>query len=177
MKKLLIALTLCLPSLALANLWDTHKESEARYGQPTKTDGFSGLSTYLPKGKGWMIMEWFNEKGLATCVAYYQLNGNVITQKQLDVISTANRTNLADPSHWQIVSENAAGTVWAAEEERLRMELSWDGSFGGRPLDRLVLSTFEGFLGMQAALGVDEQGNTVPSERRTSNPDLPEINI
>ena len=57
------------------------------------------------------------------------------------------------------------------------MELSWDGSFGGRPLDRLVLSTFEGFLGMQAALGVDEQGNTVPSERRTSNPDLPEINI
>ena len=153
-KFFLIALTA--PMLALsgqlasANLGDTHKQSDARYGKAYKTDGFSGITRYAPKGKGWMILEWFNKQGIVEAVEYYQVSGEPIIQTQVDQFFALNQ--ISSNCYWQTLKEDASGTIWIVPTKQLRMELSWDATMGGKPIERLILSSFDGFLGIQAAL-------------------------
>jgi hypothetical protein len=166
----LSALTLVsLPTFAFANLGDTHAQSAARYGKAFKEEGFTGLTGYTPKGKGWMIIEWFNENGLVEAIAYYQVSGNPISQKQMDMLCEINNVRA---SHWNKINGEAAGNVWLSGDSNWRSELSWDGTIGAKPLQRLILSTPHGFLGYQAALGAPDY-QSQPSLPANANSDLP----
>jgi hypothetical protein len=167
MIKTLIAIALLAPSLAFANLGDTHEQSTARYGKTFFNGGFTGLSTYAPKGKGWIIYEWFNENGIVECIAYYQVSGSRINQSQMDQLMIT--VNGIHANRWDIVSDDASGKIWMSADMNWRAELSWDGSMGNKPMHRLVLSTQHGFLGMQAALGVPGYQNSTS----TATNDLP----
>src|SRR5206468_11251536 len=103
-----------------------------------------------PKGKGWMILEWFNKQGIVEAVEYYQVSGETIIQTQVDQFFALN--HISSNCYWQTLKEDASGTIWIVPTKQLRMELRWDATMGGKPIERLILSSFDGFLGIQAAL-------------------------
>ena len=160
MIKTLIAIALLAPSLAFANLGDTHEQSNARYGKTFVNEGFTGLSTYAPRGKGWIIYEWFNENGIVEAITYYQVSGSPISQKQMDAFVRVNDLHV---NRWDKINEEASGNVWLSEDSNWRCELSWDGTMGAKPMHRLILSTPHGFLGYQADLGAFRSNSSTAS--------------
>jgi hypothetical protein len=141
-----------LPTFAFANLGDPHERSNARYGKTYRNDGFTGITVYAPTGRGWIIYEWFNENGIVEAIEYYQANGKYINQQQGNQLTAINGLHV---KHWDKTNEEASGSVWMSDDKNWRLETSWDGTMGAKPLHRMVISTPHGCIGMQAALGVD----------------------
>jgi hypothetical protein len=165
-KVILIAASVAaIASSASANLGDTHAQSNARYGKTYRNDGFTGISIYAPKGRGWMIYEWFNENGIVEAIEYYQVNGKYITQQQGDKLTAINGIQ---PKGWPKVASDAAGDIWFSPDNNWRIEVSWDGTMGNQPMHRMILSTLHGDAGMRAALG----GGT-NQQQQVVNTDLP----
>jgi hypothetical protein len=165
-------LTLCavaaLNTSAFANMWDTHALSDARYAKPTTTEGFTGITSYAKDG--WMILEWFNKQGHVEAIEYYQMNGNAIIPSQIHQLCEANRMLFPN---WSEISDKHNNSIWLAKVDStyFRFELSWDTSVQDKPLQRVLLSTAEGFLRMDDAL------RAANAEHQSISSDLPIVNI
>ena len=110
--------------------------------------------------------EWYNEEGLVEAIEYYQVSGEPISQKQMNQLTEANGVKV---SHWNKLTSDAAGNIWLSDDHAWRAELSWDGTMGAKPMQRYLLSTPKGFLGMNAALGPASQ----PENNNNTPTDLP----
>jgi hypothetical protein len=156
-KKCLIFLMM-VPSMAFANVGETKTSAAKHYGNPVDSAGH--WCSY--KTNGWVVVQWYNQKGLAEAIVYYKAKG-IITENDQLIIGNANLPEYLSVSDWEQIKGRRPG-VRAAFITR---DNKWAYALG--PGIEIV-GTTDGVVGLTEEIDIFGNGKMSPAPTSTPAP-------